>query len=116
MSTIIKIFKNLGTIVILLFQIVYESIVDYIKPHDNAKPKHNKFIGIRKIDLTKERVFVPHKPLYKRTRRQDKPKPKQSNTKNKTTQIDEASSNTPPSKLGQAWISQLKTIYDKNDK
>jgi hypothetical protein len=24
--------------------------------------------------------------------------------------------NNPPSKLGQAWISQLKTIYDKNDK
>ena len=35
-------------------------------------------------------------------------KPKQSDTKNKT-----ASHNTPPSKLGQAWISQLKTIYDK---
>jgi len=108
MKQLITIFKNLGTIVILLFQIGYVSIIDYIRPHDNAKPKHSKFSPIRKIDLTKETVFVKHKPLYKRTRRHDKPKPKQSDTKNKT-----ASHNTPPSKLGQAWISQLKTIYDK---
>ena len=69
MSTIIKIFRNLGKIVILLFQIVYVSIIDYISPYNKPKPKHSKFIPIRKIDLTKERVFVPHKPLYKRTKR-----------------------------------------------
>ena len=113
MKQLITIFKNLGTIVILLFQIGYVSIIDYIRPHDNAKNTKNKttsdqYTPIRKIDLTKETVFVKHKPLYKRTRRHDKPKPKQSDTKNKT-----ASHNTPPSKLGQAWISQLKTIYDK---
>ena len=39
MSTIIKIFRNLGTIVILLFQIGYVSIVDYIRPYDKPKPK-----------------------------------------------------------------------------
>jgi hypothetical protein len=37
MSTIITIFKNLGTIVILLFQIVYVSIVDYLSTFDNPK-------------------------------------------------------------------------------
>ena len=41
MSTIIKIFKNLGTIVILLFQIGYVSIVDYIRPYDKPKPKQS---------------------------------------------------------------------------
>ena len=39
MKHIITIFKNLGTIVILLFQIGYVSIVDYIRPHDKPKPK-----------------------------------------------------------------------------
>ena len=42
MKHIITIFKNLGTIVILLFQIGYVSIVDYIRPHDNAKDTKNK--------------------------------------------------------------------------
>ena len=37
MGTIITIFKNLGTIVILLFQIVYVSIVDYLSTFDNSK-------------------------------------------------------------------------------
>ena len=41
MSTIIKIFRNLGTIVILLFQIGYVSIVDYIRPYDKPKPKQS---------------------------------------------------------------------------
>ena len=41
MSTIIKIFKNLGTIVILLFQISYVAIIDYIRPHDKPKPKQS---------------------------------------------------------------------------
>ena len=75
MSTIIKIFKNLGTIVILLFQIGYVSIVDYIRPHKDKDTKNkttsDQYTPIRKIDLTKERVFVPHKPLYKRTKRLD---------------------------------------------
>ena len=62
MKQLITIFKNLGTIVILLFQIAYMATIDYIRPHDNAK-----------------------------------------NTKNKT-----ASHNTPPSKLGQAWIYSMK--------
>ena len=42
MKHIITIFKNLGTIVILLFQISYVSIIDYIRPHDNAKNTKNK--------------------------------------------------------------------------
>ena len=41
MSTIIEIFRNLGTIVILLFQIGYVSIVDYIRPYDKPKPKQS---------------------------------------------------------------------------
>ena len=41
MSTIIKIFRNLGTIVILLFQIGYVSIIDYIRPYDKPKPKQS---------------------------------------------------------------------------
>ena len=78
MNTIIKIFKNLGTILILLFQVAYMATIDYIKPHSPHKDKDTKnkttsdqYTPIRKIDLTKERVFVPHKPLYKRTRRLD---------------------------------------------
>ena len=75
MNTIIKIFKNLGTIVILSFQIIYVSIIDYIRPHKDKDTKNkttsDQYTPIRKIDLTKERVFVPHKPLYKRTRRHD---------------------------------------------
>ena len=39
MSTIITIFKNLGTIVILLFQIAYVTIIDYMSTFDNPKPK-----------------------------------------------------------------------------
>ncbi len=42
MSTIIKIFKNLGKIVILLFQIVYVSIVDYLSTFDNSSPHKDK--------------------------------------------------------------------------
>ena len=41
MKHIITIFKNLGTIVILLFQIGYVSIVDYIRPYDKPKPKQS---------------------------------------------------------------------------
>jgi len=41
MSTIIEILRNLGTIVILLFQIGYVSIVDYIRPYDKPKPKQS---------------------------------------------------------------------------
>ena len=42
MSTIIKIFKNLGTIVILSLSIVYVAIVDYMSlfsPHKDTKNK-----------------------------------------------------------------------------
>ena len=63
MSTIIKIFRNLGTIVILLFQIGYVSIVDYIRPHDNAKDIKNK---------TAPHQYTPIDKVtksYKRTRR-----------------------------------------------
>ena len=48
MSTIITIFKNLGTIVILLFQIAYVSIIDYMSTFDN--PKTN----------TKNKTASPH--------------------------------------------------------
>ena len=41
MSTIIEILRNLGKIVILLFQIGYVSIVDYISPYDKPKPKQS---------------------------------------------------------------------------
>jgi hypothetical protein len=51
MKQLITIFKNLGTIVILLFQIGYVSIIDYIRPHDNTKPKQNhQYTSIDKID------------------------------------------------------------------
>ena len=65
MSTIITIFKNLGTIVILLFQISYVSIIDYIRPHDNAKNTKNK---------TAPHQYTPIDKVtksYKRTRRHD---------------------------------------------
>ena len=42
MSTIIKIFKNLGTIVILSLSIVYVAIVDYMSLFDNTKDTKNK--------------------------------------------------------------------------
>ena len=48
MSTIIEIFRNLGTIVILLFQIAYVSIIDYMSTFDN--PKTN----------TKNKTASPH--------------------------------------------------------
>ena len=63
MSTIIKIFKNLGTIVILLFQIAYVATIDYIRPHDNAKNTKNK---------TTPHQYTPIDKVtksYKRTRR-----------------------------------------------
>ena len=41
MKHIITIFKNLGTIMILLFQIGYVSIVDYIRPYDKPKPNED---------------------------------------------------------------------------
>ena len=65
MKHIITIFKNLGTIVILLFQIGYVSIVDYIRPHDNAKDIKNK---------TAPHQYTPIDKVtksYKRTRRLD---------------------------------------------
>ena len=42
MSTIIKIFKTLGTIVILSLSIVYIAIVDYMSLFDNTKDTKNK--------------------------------------------------------------------------
>ena len=42
MKHIITIFKNLGTIVILLFQIAYVSIIDYMSLFDNTKDIKNK--------------------------------------------------------------------------
>ena len=45
MSTIIKIFKNLGTIVVLSLSIVYVAIVDYMSlfsPHSPHKDTKNK--------------------------------------------------------------------------
>ena len=63
MSTIIEIFRNLGTIVILLFQIVYVSIVDYMSTFDNAKNTKNK---------TAPHQYTPIDKVtksYKRTRR-----------------------------------------------
>ena len=65
MSTIIKIFKNLGTIVILLFQIAYVATIDYIRPYDNAKNTKNK---------TTPHQYTPIDKVtksYKRTRRHD---------------------------------------------
>jgi len=56
MNTIIEIFRNIGKIVILLFQIIYESIIDYINSYNKPKPKHNN-------------------PLYKRTKRNNKEQP-----------------------------------------
>ena len=51
MKQLITIFKNLGTIVILLFQVAYVATIDYIRPHDNAKPKQNhQYTSIDKID------------------------------------------------------------------
>ena len=41
MSTIIEIFRNLGTIVILLFQIGYVSIIDYVSTFDKPKPNED---------------------------------------------------------------------------
>ena len=73
MSTIIEILRNLGTIVILLFQIGYVSIVDYIRPQDNAKPKQS---NIKNKTASKDvcwdsSKYSKSKPLYKRTRRLD---------------------------------------------
>ena len=42
MSTIIEIFRNLGKIVILLFQIVYISIIDYMNTFSPHKDKNTK--------------------------------------------------------------------------
>ena len=42
MSTIITIFKNLGTIVILSLSIVYVAIIDYMSLFDNTKDTKNK--------------------------------------------------------------------------
>ena len=39
MKQLITIFKSLGTIVILLFQIAYVAIIDYMSTFDNPKPK-----------------------------------------------------------------------------
>jgi hypothetical protein len=72
MSTIIKIFKNLGTIVILLFQIVYVSIVDYLSTLDNSKKTK---LNPHQYTSTQQPHGVSsnhkHKPLYKRTKRHD---------------------------------------------
>ena len=63
MSTIIKIFKNLGTIVILLFQIAYEATIDYLSTSDNSKKTKlnpHQYTPIDKVTKS-----------YKRTRRDD---------------------------------------------
>ena len=41
MKHIIEILRNIGKIVILLFQIGYVSIVDYIRPYDKPKPNED---------------------------------------------------------------------------
>ena len=64
MKHIITIFKNLGTIVILLFQIAYEATIDYLSTSDNTKNTKNK---------TAPHQYTPIDKVtksYKRTRRQ----------------------------------------------
>ena len=63
MKHIITIFKNLGTIVILLFQIAYEATIDYLSTSDNTKNTKNK---------TAPHQYTPIDKVtksYKRTRR-----------------------------------------------
>ena len=60
MSTIIKIFRNLGTIVILLFQIGYVSIVDYMSTFDKPKPKQS---DTKNKTVTKKDVSSNNEPL-----------------------------------------------------
>ena len=57
MKHIITIFKNLGTIVILLFQIAYVATIDYIRPHD----KPNK--DTKNKTVTKKDVSSNNEPL-----------------------------------------------------
>ena len=58
MKHIITIFKNLGTIMILLFQIGYVSIVDYIRPYSPHKDKDTK-----NKTATSHGISSNHKPL-----------------------------------------------------
>ena len=60
MSTIITIFKNLGTIVILLFQIGYVSIIDYMSLFDKPKPKQS---DTKNKTVTKKDVSSNNEPL-----------------------------------------------------
>ena len=65
MKQLITIFKNLGTIVILLFQIAYEATIDYLSTSDNTKNTKNK---------TAPHQYTPIDKVtksYKRTRRHD---------------------------------------------
>ena len=72
MSTIIEIFRNLGTIVILLFQIGYVSIIDYVSTFDKPKPNEDdvakslghdgKYITRSKLN---NKVFDELSPLTK---------------------------------------------------
>ena len=84
MKQLITIFKNLGTIIILSFQIAYVATIDYIRPHDKPKPKHldtkNKTATSNNVSSNNEPLkdvcwdsseLRRHKPLYKRTRRLD---------------------------------------------
>ena len=70
MKHIITIFKNLGTIVILLFQIAYEATIDYLSTSDNTKNTKNK---------TAPHQYTPIDKVtksYKRTRRQETHEPR----------------------------------------
>ena len=60
MKHIITIFKNLGTIVILLFQIGYVSIIDYMSTFDKPKPKQS---DTKNKTVTKKDVSSNNEPL-----------------------------------------------------
>ena len=52
MKQLITIFKNLGTIVILLFQIAYVATIDYMRPYDKPKPKQSDTKNKTTYDIT----------------------------------------------------------------
>jgi hypothetical protein len=74
MKHIITIFKNLGTIVILSFQIVYVSIIDYMSLFDKTSTKnktatsHTKTLKKRDVCWNSEEwkdEVVHERPYYK---------------------------------------------------
>ena len=59
MSTIIKIFKNLGTIIVLSLSIVYVAIVDYMNlfsPHSPHKDTKNKTATSNNVSSNNEPI------------------------------------------------------------